>query len=62
MKASLEGKKAIVTETKEKLASKENHLKHKKAELSDIMAETEKEENFLLNKSEEFRGKLKHAY
>lgn len=58
MKASLEGKKAILTETKEKLVSKENHLKHKKAELSDIMSETEKEENFLLSKSEEFRGKI----
>jgi len=58
MKASLEGKKTIVTETKEKLTSKENHLKHKKAELSDIMSETEKEENFLLSKSEEFRGKI----
>ena len=58
MKAQLEGKKAIVTETKEKLAAKDNHLKHKKAELNDIMAETEKEENFLLEKSAEFRAKI----
>ena len=46
-----------------KLSSKnkvllENHLKHKKAELSDIMAETEKDENFLIEKSNEFRGKI----
>ena len=33
------------------------HLKHKR-ELSDIMAETEKSENFLLGKSEELRGQI----
>lgn len=58
MKAQLEGKKAVVAETKEKLTAKDNHLKHKKAELSDIMAETEKEENFLLEKSAEYRAKI----
>jgi hypothetical protein len=29
---------------------KTTHLKHKKAELNDIMAETQKEENFLNRK------------
>ena len=58
MKASIEHKKEVLTQTKEKLDGKQTHLKHKKAELSDIMAETEKEENFLLGKSEELRGQI----
>lgn len=58
MKASLENKKEVVSQTKEKLDSKQNHLKHKKAELSDIMAETEKEENFLSEKSQDYRSKI----
>ena len=58
MKASIEHKKEVVAQTKEKLDGKQTHLKHKKAELSDIMAETEKEENFLSAKSEEFRGQI----
>ncbi len=58
MKVTLENKKEVVAQTKEKLDGKQNHLKHKKAELSDIMAETEKDENFLIEKSNEFRGKI----
>ena len=58
MKVTLENKKEIVAQTKEKLEGKQNHLKHKKAELSDIMAETEKDENLLIEKSNEFRGKI----
>ena len=58
MKVTLESKKEIVGQTKEKLDGKQNHLKHKKAELSDIMAETEKDENFLIDKSNDFRGKI----
>ena len=58
MKVTLENKKEIVAQTKEKLEGKQNHLKHKKAELSDNIAETEKEENFLIEKSNEFRGKI----
>nr|WP_294937064.1 C4-type zinc ribbon domain-containing protein [uncultured Flavobacterium sp.] len=58
MKASIEHKKVVLSETKEKLDAKQSHLKHKKAELSAIMAETEKEENFLSGKSEEFRGQI----
>ena len=58
MKASIEHKKDVVAQTKEKLDGKQTHLKHKKAELSDIMAETEKEENFLSAKSEELRGQI----
>ena len=58
MKVTIKNKKEIVAQTKEKLEGKQNHLKHKKAELSDIMAETEKDENLLIEKSNEFRGKI----
>ena len=58
MKASIEHKKEVVAQTKEKLDSKQNHLKHKKAELKDIMAETEKEESLLLEKSEAYEKKI----
>ena len=55
MKASIEFKKEAVGQTKEKVDQKTTHLKHKKAELNDIMAETQKEENFLMEKSAEYR-------
>ena len=58
MKASVEHKKEVVAQTKEKLEGKQNHLKHKKAELKDIMAETEKEENFLMEKSAEYEKQI----
>ena len=58
MKVTLENKKEIVNQTKDKLDSKQNHLKHKKAELSAIMEETEKDETFLIEKSNDFRGKI----
>lgn len=58
MKASIDHRKEVIAQTKEKLDGKQTHLKHKKAELSDIMAETEKEENFLSSKSEELRGQI----
>src|SRR6478609_4133091 len=55
MKASIEYKKQIVTQSTEKLAQKQSHLDHKKAELDDIMAETSKEEGYLMDRSGEFR-------
>lgn len=57
-KAQIEQKKEAISETKEKLGEKEEHLKHKKGELDAIMAETEKEEQVLLKKSEEFEDKI----
>ena len=56
MKASIEYKKQIVTQSTEKLAQKQSHLDHKKAELDDIMAETSKEEGYLMDRSGEFRA------
>ena len=58
MKASIEYKKQIVTQSTEKLAQKQSHLDHKKAELDDIMAETSKEEGYLMDRSAEFRAEI----
>ena len=58
MKATIDHKKEVVTNSKEKLEQKSTHLKHKKAELNDIMAETQKEESFLVEKSAEFEAKI----
>ncbi|HZW63942.1 MAG TPA: C4-type zinc ribbon domain-containing protein [Flavobacteriaceae bacterium] len=54
-KVQIEQKKEIIAETKERLKERETHLKHKKGELNDILAETEKEEQALLKKSEEYQ-------
>lgn len=56
MKASMEYKKEIISQSKERLETKSNHLKHKKSELDAIMAETEKEESFLSEKSSEYQA------
>jgi len=55
MRASMEYKKEIIAQSKERLDTKSNHLKHKKSELNAIMAETEKEESFLSEKSAEYQ-------
>jgi hypothetical protein len=56
LRASMEHKKQVISDSKDKLDAKTNHLKHKKSELSDIMSETEKEENFLTKKATEFEA------
>ena len=58
MKASIEHKKEIIGQSQEKLEAKQSHLSHKKGELDAIMAETEKEENFLLEKSAEYQAQI----
>ena len=57
-KAQIEQKKAVIDETKERLKDRRSHLKHKRSELDAILAETQKEEDALLKKSEEFQKKL----
>ena len=52
-KAQIEQKKEVIDGTKERLKEREEHLKHKKGDLDAILAETEKEEKVLLEKSEE---------
>jgi predicted nucleic acid-binding Zn-ribbon protein len=58
MKASIEHKKETLGQSQEKLDAKASHLGHKKSELDAIMAETEKEENFLKEKSGEYRSQI----
>lgn len=58
MKASIEHKKEVISQSKEKLEAKSSHLKHKKSELDAIMSETEKEEKFLTEKSEEYQSQI----
>jgi predicted nucleic acid-binding Zn-ribbon protein len=57
-KASIEFKKNVLEDNKTNLDSKSNHLNHKKSELDSIMSETQKEEEFLIEKSNEFASKL----
>lgn len=57
-KAQIDQKKEVITETKERLTEREKHLKHKKGELNDILAETEKEEQALISKSEEYKTQI----
>jgi len=52
--AQIEQKNLIIEETKERLAKREEHLKHKQGELDEILAETEKEEQALLKESEKY--------
>lgn len=48
----------MITSTKERLEEREIHLKHKKADLDAILAETEKEEKLLLAKSEDYKKNI----
>ena len=57
-RAQIEQKKEVIEGTKERLKEKEEHLNHKKKDLDTILAETEKEEEVLLNKSEEYKTKI----
>jgi len=57
-KAQIEQKKEVVSETKGRLKERETHLKHKKSELDAILAETEKEEQALIAKSEEYKTQI----
>lgn len=57
-KAKIENKKQLQAEINTKLESMRTHLEHKKSELDAIIKETEKEEEFLVQKSEEFASVL----
>ncbi|MFV8224840.1 zinc ribbon domain-containing protein [Christiangramia aquimixticola] len=57
-KAKIEQKKEVISQTKEKLAEREAHLKHKKSELDEILKETEKEEQALIDKSKEYEKNI----
>jgi uncharacterized protein len=51
----IEQKNEVISTTKERIKERNNHLKHKKAELNTILAETEKEEETLNKKSEKYK-------
>ena len=57
-RAQIEQKKEVIDGTNERLKEREKHLNHKKKDLHAILAETEKEEEVLLNKSEEYKTKI----
>ena len=57
-KVQIEQKKEIISTTKEKLKEREDHLKHKKSELDAILSETEKEEQALIKKSEDYQKQI----
>lgn len=54
LKSSIDYKKGLISESQERLSNKQSHLTHKKSELGDIMSETQKEEEFLVNLSKEY--------
>ena len=51
-------KKNVIADTKERYSERETHLKHKKGELNAILAETEKEEKALLEKSLQYQNDI----
>jgi len=57
-KVQIEQKKEVIAETKERLKERETHLKHKKGELDAILAETEKEEEALIAKSDDYKNQI----
>ena len=57
-KVQIEQKKQVISETKERLKERQNHLKHKKNELDAILSETEKEEQALFQKSEDYKTQI----
>lgn len=57
-KVQIEQKKEVISETKDRLKDRQTHLKHKKGELNAILAETEKEENALIEKSNEYQDQI----
>ena len=57
-KVQIEQKKEVIAETKGRLKERDTHLKHKKSELNDILAETAKEEKALIEKSEVYKTQI----
>ncbi len=57
-KAQIEQQNEVIEESKERLATREEHLKHKKAELEEILKETQKEEQALLKMSSDHANSI----
>ena len=56
--AKIAQKEEVIDATKGKLDQQENHLSHKRAELDDILKETEKEQEMLTKKSIEYASAI----
>ena len=48
----------MIEQTKERLKDRQAHLDHKKGELDAILAETEKEEQALIDRSEQYENEI----
>jgi len=57
-KVQIEQKKEVIAGTKDRLKQRQDHLKHKKGELDAILSETEKEEQALISKSEDYKKEI----
>lgn len=57
-RAQIEQKKEVIAQTKERLNDRDKHLAHKKGELDAILAETQKEEELLVKKSNEYETQI----
>jgi len=57
-RTQIEQKKEVIEQTKHRIEEREKHLNHKKGELDEILAETEKEEQNLIAKSDEFKKNI----
>ncbi|AXT20681.1 hypothetical protein D7030_12125 [Flavobacteriaceae bacterium AU392] len=57
-KIQIEQKNEVIDENKNRLKERNEHLKHKKSELDAILAETAKEEEALLKKSDEYKKSI----
>ncbi|MCF4102421.1 hypothetical protein L1I30_12150 [Gillisia sp. M10.2A] len=57
-KAQIEQKKEVIVQTQERLEDREKHLAHKKGELDAILSETQKEEEALAKKSDEYENQI----
>lgn len=56
--AQIEQKKEVISQTEEKLDGRKKHLDHKNGELSEILSETQKEEELLKKKSEKYQNEI----
>lgn len=56
--AKISHKNEVLSQNKNKISELESHLNFKKTELDSLIAETQKEEEFLLEKSKEYSEKL----
>ncbi|MDR6302218.1 zinc ribbon domain-containing protein [Mesonia maritima] len=56
--AQIEQKKAVIEQTQERVKERQNHLDHKRNELNEILSETEKEEEALIKKSDDYKKQI----